>query len=170
MTPFASVAMLEKLALLKIALCNAPVFSRASVCMTSGTSRTFTATAAASGVVSWTVSMCPPFPESLGNRRRRFGDQLRGICPWEIQLERRARADFAVDVDGPAAPRDDAVDGRQAEPRALSDLLGGEERLEQARLHLRRHAGSRIGHGQHHVGARFLRGGCFCVLLVAGDI
>jgi len=28
MTPFASVAMLEKLALLKIALCSAPVFSR----------------------------------------------------------------------------------------------------------------------------------------------
>src|SRR5881397_2584066 len=30
MTPFASVAILEKLALLKIALCRAPVFSRAS--------------------------------------------------------------------------------------------------------------------------------------------
>src|SRR5450631_1148256 len=30
MTPFASVAMLEKLALLKIALCRAPFFSRAS--------------------------------------------------------------------------------------------------------------------------------------------
>ena len=30
MTPFASVAMLEKLALLKIAFCKAPVFSRAS--------------------------------------------------------------------------------------------------------------------------------------------
>jgi hypothetical protein len=34
MTPFASVAMLEKLALLKIALCNAPAFSRASECRT----------------------------------------------------------------------------------------------------------------------------------------
>src|SRR5664279_317961 len=32
MTPFASVAILEKLALLKIALCRAPVVSRASVC------------------------------------------------------------------------------------------------------------------------------------------
>ena len=30
MTPFASVAILEKLALLKIALCRAPVFSNAS--------------------------------------------------------------------------------------------------------------------------------------------
>src|SRR5882757_2360515 len=35
MPPFASVAMLEKLALLKIALCKAPVFSRASACCTS---------------------------------------------------------------------------------------------------------------------------------------
>jgi hypothetical protein len=35
MTPFASVAMLEKFALLKIALCKAPVFSRVSVCWTS---------------------------------------------------------------------------------------------------------------------------------------
>src|SRR6202022_724250 len=34
MTPWASVAMLEKLALLKIALCNAPVVSRASLCPT----------------------------------------------------------------------------------------------------------------------------------------
>jgi hypothetical protein len=34
-TPFASVAMLEKLALLKIALWSAPVFSRASACRTS---------------------------------------------------------------------------------------------------------------------------------------
>jgi len=31
MTPFASVAILEKWALLKIALCKAPVFSRATV-------------------------------------------------------------------------------------------------------------------------------------------
>src|SRR5204862_501745 len=37
MTPFASVAMLEKLALLKIALCNAPAFSRASSRRTSVT-------------------------------------------------------------------------------------------------------------------------------------
>jgi hypothetical protein len=35
MTPLASVAMLEKLALLKMALCNAPVFRSASVCRTS---------------------------------------------------------------------------------------------------------------------------------------
>jgi len=33
MTPLASVAMLEKLALLKMALCSAPVVSRASACL-----------------------------------------------------------------------------------------------------------------------------------------
>src|ERR1700675_517750 len=37
MTPFASVAIIEKLALLKIAFCKAPVFSRASWCGTSVT-------------------------------------------------------------------------------------------------------------------------------------
>src|SRR5450631_273078 len=52
MTPFASVAMLEKLALLKIALCRAPVFSRDSAC------RTSILASAASGVVSGAISMC----------------------------------------------------------------------------------------------------------------
>jgi hypothetical protein len=37
MTPFSSVAMLEKLALLKIAFCRAPVLSRASLRRTSVT-------------------------------------------------------------------------------------------------------------------------------------
>src|SRR6188508_914033 len=51
MTPLASVAMLEKLALLKIALCRAPVFSSASAC------RTSTLTSAASGAPLWVVAM-----------------------------------------------------------------------------------------------------------------
>jgi hypothetical protein len=42
---------------------------------------------------------------------------------------------FTVDVDAPAAPRDDAVNGRHAEPRSFADLLRGRERLEQVRLH-----------------------------------
>src|SRR5580698_9866520 len=42
MTPVASVAMLEKLALLKIALCNAPVRSSASLCPVSAASSTVT--------------------------------------------------------------------------------------------------------------------------------
>src|SRR5450756_2424099 len=55
MTPFASVAMLEKLALLKIALCRAPALSSASVC------RTFMLTSVASGMLLWTVGICPSF-------------------------------------------------------------------------------------------------------------
>src|ERR1035437_2275677 len=49
MTPFASVAMLEKFALLKIALCSAPVCSRASAC------RASMRTAAASAVLLFVV-------------------------------------------------------------------------------------------------------------------
>src|ERR1700730_2473536 len=55
MTPFASVAMLEKLALLKIALCKAPAFSRASVCPTS------TLTSAVSAAFLRAIDMCPRF-------------------------------------------------------------------------------------------------------------
>src|SRR5450759_428046 len=55
MTPFASVAMLEKLALLKIALCRAPVVSSASVC------RTLMLTSVVSGMLLWTVGICSSF-------------------------------------------------------------------------------------------------------------
>ena len=44
--------------------------------------------------------------------------------------ERRALADFGVDIDEAAGLLDDAVDGGEAEPGALADLLGREERLE----------------------------------------
>src|SRR6185295_6999652 len=54
MTPVASVAMLEKLALLKIALCKAPVFRRACAWRTSRV--TSTASAALSGVVAMSLS------------------------------------------------------------------------------------------------------------------
>ena len=51
-----------------------------------------------------------PSPHAAArHRRRRVDDHLRGIRPREIHHERRAPADFAVDVDAPAAPRDDAV-------------------------------------------------------------
>ena len=53
MTPLASVAMLEKLALLKMALCNAPVFSSASG------ERTSVAASAGSVVLVRKESMCP---------------------------------------------------------------------------------------------------------------
>ena len=43
---------------------------------------------------------------------------------------------------------DDAVDGRQAQAGALARLLGGEERLEDVLLDLRRHAAAGVAHGQ----------------------
>src|ERR1700687_4115909 len=61
MTPFASVAMLEKLALLKIALCNAPVLSRASLC------RTSMLASAASAVLLSAVGIRSPVPEKAGS-------------------------------------------------------------------------------------------------------
>src|SRR6185436_4199416 len=65
MTPFASVAMLEKFALLKIALCRAPVCNRASVWRTS----LFASTASATLLSA--VGTCPRFcPDSLAPTRR----------------------------------------------------------------------------------------------------
>src|ERR1039457_6845529 len=52
MTPFSSVAILEKLALLKIAFCKAPVFSRASSRRTSATISTAAGSPSGIGVCS----------------------------------------------------------------------------------------------------------------------
>ena len=49
-------------------------------------------------------------------------------------------AGLAVDRDVAVRLLDEAVHHAQAKPGALADLLGGEERLEGARQHLRRHA------------------------------
>ena len=45
-------------------------------------------------------------------------------------------ADLGLDLDRAAVALDDAVDDRQAEAGALADVLGGEERVEDARQHL----------------------------------
>ena len=66
--------------------------------------------------------------------------------PRQIDVERRAVTELAVDADGAAAARHDAVDGRQPQAGALARLLRGEERLEQTRLHVGRHARPGIGH------------------------
>ena len=48
----------------------------------------------------------------------------------------------------------EAVDHREAEPGALPDRLGGEERIEGARLHGRRHADAGVGDRQADILAR----------------
>ena len=51
----------------------------------------------------------------------------------------------------PARLLDEAIHHAQAETRALPFGLGREERLEHALAHFGRHAGARIGDGDHHV-------------------
>ncbi len=58
----------------------------------------------------------------------------------EVDLERRALAEFAVDRDTAAVLLHDAVDRRQAESGAAALVLGGEEGLEEVRLCLGVHA------------------------------
>jgi hypothetical protein len=45
----------------------------------------------------------------------------------------------------------EAIDHRQAEPGALADRLGGEERIEGARHHIGRHAGAGVANAQRHI-------------------
>src|SRR5205814_66890 len=67
--------------------------------------------------------------------------------------EGRARAGLALHFDGPAALLDDAVDGRQTEPRAFAFFLRREERLEDLRHDLGGHSRARVGDREPHVTA-----------------
>src|SRR5262245_46837562 len=53
-------------------------------------------------------------------------------------------AEPRVDLDGPAVRRHDLADEVQAEPRPLAGLLRGEEGVEGAVAHLRRHPAPRV--------------------------
>ena len=75
---------------------------------------------------------------SLARRRRRQGGRHRRRRRREVQPERRAPADLAVDEHEPADLLQRAVHHRQPEPGAFADLLGGEERLEDVRLRFAR--------------------------------
>ena len=65
---------------------------------------------------------------------------------------------------------DNPKHGRKSEAGALAQLLGREERLEDARLDLSIHASACIAHGHHHIGAgpRWQVG--LRVLLVKNDV
>ena len=74
------------------------------------------------------------------------GRKMRKIVPLPTSLSKKMCA---------AGLLDDAVDGRKAEPGALADLLGREERLEDLGLDLRRNAGAGVlDLDQHIVGRR----------------
>src|SRR4051812_15830203 len=64
--------------------------------------------------------------------------------PRQVKLHRGAPARLAVDLDVAARLLDEAVDLREAEPGALADPLGREERLERAVDDALRHTGSGV--------------------------
>lgn len=71
----------------------------------------------------------------------------------KVDPERRALVLGALHGDRTAVLLGDPVGGREAETAALSDLLGGEERLEDTVLRLLVHAGSGIRDRQDRVGS-----------------
>src|SRR5262245_11728684 len=58
----------------------------------------------------------------------------------QVDHEGRAVAGLGLDADAAAVALDDAVREREAEAGADADRLGGEERIEDARLHFGRNA------------------------------
>src|SRR5258708_4829256 len=76
---------------------------------------------------------------------RRFLGRTRGAVVAagtfrQIDLHRRAMTDCAVDPDVAVRLLDEAVDHAETEPGTLADILGREERLEDAIQHVLRHA------------------------------
>src|SRR5262245_13172017 len=58
----------------------------------------------------------------------------RSLAARQINLETRAVANLAINLDMPAALLDDAVNRRQAKPGALADFLGRKKRFKNARF------------------------------------
>src|SRR5260370_15599763 len=69
----------------------------------------------------------------------------------EIDLYRRPFADLAVDFDVTSGLFDEAIDLAQAKAGAMPRLLGREERVEGLFLHIPRHAGTGIAHGDLNI-------------------
>ena len=78
-------------------------------------------------------------------------DRRSGVSPRQIDLDRRPFAGLAVDLDVPAGLFDEAVHLRESKPGSVTDVLGGEERIERLCLHVRRHSASVVRHRQHDV-------------------
>ena len=72
----------------------------------------------------------------------------------EEDAEGRALGRFAGDPDEPVELLDDAVDGGESEPGPAPHFLRGEERFEDVRAHVGRHAGAGVAHLERHVVAR----------------
>src|ERR671918_392499 len=75
----------------------------------------------------------------------------------EINDEGATASGSARHIDRARGIGDDAVNEREAEARALADLLGGEERLEDARERRFVHAGAGVFDGEPRVAPRMQR-------------
>src|SRR5690606_1497862 len=78
----------------------------------------------------------------VGRGARLAGEHrlLPAVVPRQVDFHRGALPRLAVDLGVVAGLAGKAVDHGQDEPRTLAHLLGGEERVEGPRHHLRRHA------------------------------
>ena len=76
----------------------------------------------------------------------------------EQRLEGRSDAGLGVEMGVTAGLSDDAVDGRQSQPRSFADGLCREEGVECVVEHLRRHPGAVVGNPQAHVASRLETG------------
>src|SRR6266446_4386224 len=73
---------------------------------------------------------------------------------WQEDAEGRAPAWRGVRIDEAAGLLDDAVYRRKAEPGALADVLGREERIEDFIDDVGRNAGAGVGHLDQHIVSR----------------
>src|ERR1019366_9894813 len=87
------------------------------------------------------------------------GGVFAAIDPGEIGAESGAALRLAVDKNKPAALFHNAVHGRETEASALG-TLGGEERLEDARLGVVVHADAGVADGENDIVARGERRMC----------
>src|SRR5258706_15639929 len=80
------------------------------------------------------------------------------IVTRQIKLDRRSTPQLAVDGDVAVGLPGKSVDHRKPEPGALPDRLGGEERIEGARRHLRTHADAGVADSDANIIAGRKRG------------
>src|ERR1051326_5614817 len=93
-------------------------------------------------------------PPPAGRLFMRLGGVLGGggcLGARQVKPERRAKAPLAVDVDVAAGLLDEAEHHREAEPAALADRLGGEERLENPAENVHRDSGPCIADLDQHI-------------------
>src|SRR5258708_13571857 len=82
----------------------------------------------------------------------------------QVKPDRRSTPELAVDGDVAVRLPGKSIDHRKPQPGALPDRLGGEERIEGARRHLRTHADAGVADGDANISAGRKRRG------VRGDV